>query len=102
MQQICQYGYDAKDFLLEKCHISYDDPNVLAVRHYAGAILGSIHRSIAVHQWFQVSNSRQSDPLNMRVSLEHSLAAFDLFVLHDQRGDLTEVRSTSNDLHLRR
>ncbi|KGQ10633.1 hypothetical protein BB8028_0002g09780 [Beauveria bassiana] len=91
MRQICQYGYDAKDFLLEKCHISYDDPNVLAVRHYAGAILGSIHRSIAVHQWFQVSNSRQSDPLNMRVSLEHSLAAFDLFVLHDQRGDLTET-----------
>ncbi|KAJ3481262.1 hypothetical protein NLG97_g7867 [Lecanicillium saksenae] len=91
MQQICQYGYDAKDFLIEKCRTVYDDPNVLAVRHYAGAILGSIHRSIAVQQWFQVTNSNPTDPFYTKPSLEKSLAAFDLFVLHDQRGDLDET-----------
>lgn len=32
MQQICQYGYDAKDFLIEKCRTVYDEPDVLAVR----------------------------------------------------------------------
>lgn len=32
MQQICQYGYDAKDFLIGKCRTVDDDPNVLAMR----------------------------------------------------------------------
>ncbi|KAJ6783996.1 hypothetical protein PWT90_06907 [Aphanocladium album] len=91
LQQICQYGYDAKDFLIEKCRTAYDHPNVLAVRHFAGAALGSIHRSIAVQQWFQVTNSNPTDPFYKKPSLEKSLAAFDLFVLHDQRGDLNEV-----------
>lgn len=64
-------------------------------RHYAGAILGSIHRAIAVQQWFQVSNSNSTDPFNIQPSLEKSLAAFDLFVLHDQPGDLNEVGDDS-------
>lgn len=32
MQQICQYGYDAKDFLIAKCRTDYDVSNVLAIR----------------------------------------------------------------------
>ncbi|ATY64716.1 Cyclin-like F-box [Cordyceps militaris] len=91
MQQICEYGYDAKDFLIEKCRTTKSDPRVLAVRHYAGAVLGSIHRNLAIQQWFQLSNSEPTDPLNTRPSLEKSLAAFDLFVLHDERGDLNET-----------
>lgn len=33
MQQICEYGYDAKDFLIAKCRTVNDDPNVLAVQY---------------------------------------------------------------------
>ena len=46
---------------------------------------------MAVRQWFQVTNSSPSDPFFVKPSLEKSLAAFDMFVLYDQRGDLDEV-----------
>ncbi|OAA73649.1 Cyclin-like F-box [Cordyceps fumosorosea ARSEF 2679] len=91
MQQICEHGYDAKDFLLHRCRTPHNDPNVLAVRYHAGAILGSIHRSIAIQQWFQVHYPDPMYPLDTQTRVERSLAAFDLFVLHDQHGDIDEV-----------
>lgn len=56
---------------------------------------------MAVRQWFQVSNSSPSDPFFVKPSLEKSLAAFDMFVLYDQRGDLDEVSRilVATDVH---
>jgi F-box protein 21 len=43
-----------------------------------------VHRSKALAEWWRLGNAEG-------VPLERALGSFDLFVLHDQRGDLLEV-----------
>ena len=54
-------------------------------RYYATAVLDHVHRSKALEQWAQLGKGED-------ISLEKALGSFDLFVLHDQHGDLLEVR----------
>lgn len=66
---------------------------VCSPRYYSNAILDSIHRSIAIEEWYRLGLDR--DPLEAQVAsrrLERALGAFDMFVLHDQPGDLDDVR----------
>ncbi len=63
------------------------------VRYYANAVLDHLHRSKAIAEWTKVLNGAS-------VNLERALGAFDLFVLHDQHGDLLEVRFHGDKGHL--
>lgn len=61
-------------------------------RYFSNAILDSIHRSIAIEEWYRLGLDR--DSLNAQAAakrLERALAAFDMFVLHDQPGDIDDV-----------
>jgi F-box protein 21 len=53
-------------------------------RFYSEAILGCLHRTLAIEEWSRLRN-RQS------VTLERALSAFDMFVLHERYGDFDEV-----------
>ncbi|KAG5945911.1 hypothetical protein E4U59_004963 [Claviceps monticola] len=95
MERICRLGYDAKDFLLEQCQSHESVSDVLARRYFSNAILDSIHRSIAVEEWYRLGlnghslNAHVVDQRDQR--LERSLSAFDMFVLHDQLGDIDDI-----------
>ena len=56
----------------------------LLPRFYSDAVLGHLHRSIAIQEWVRLGDGDS-------VSLERALAAFDMFVLHERKGDFTEV-----------
>ena len=101
IEQICRFGYDVKDFLLSQCQVDDSAEDVLARRHYACTTLDSIHRGIAIAEWakYQKHEAQHFDEktsyreqLNCGMELERALAAFDMFMLHDNEGDLNEVR----------
>lgn len=81
---VCSYGYDAKDFLLEQCRTPDDAEDALARRYWAHTILDSIHRGMAVHVWFE--------NIIAQGQLDRCLSAFDMFVLRDQEYDMDWVR----------
>lgn len=66
-------------------------------RYHSNAILDSIHRSAAIEVWhdLQTSMERSGEHVSNRM-LERVLGAFDLFVLHDQPGDLDDVSRHMN------
>ena len=57
------------------------------LRYYSIAMLGCIHRVIAIREWTRWQETEE-------LSLERALAAFDMFVLHDRKGDFEEVSSS--------
>lgn len=86
LKQICELGYDAKDYLLEQCRVDDSAEDVLARRYHASSALDSIHRGVAVEVWSRY----QGQALSSR-NLDTALGAFDMFVLHDQPHDLDYV-----------
>jgi hypothetical protein len=61
-------------------------------RYYSNSLLDSIHRSLAVEEWYNIQlASTNPSGRHGTISLERALGAFDLFVLHDQPGDLDDV-----------
>ncbi|RSL67108.1 hypothetical protein CEP53_003135 [Fusarium sp. AF-6] len=91
-EEVCKLGYDAKDFLLEQCNADDSIDDHLARRYFSGALLDSVHRSLAVEEWHKIQVA-SVDP-NAHPSgfdLERVLGAFDLFVLHDQPGDIDDI-----------
>ncbi|KAG5796635.1 hypothetical protein H9Q69_004326 [Fusarium xylarioides] len=98
-EKVCQLGYDAKDFLLEQCKADENAEDVLARRYYSQSLLDSIHRSIAIDEWYNiqlVTSTHSGHPQSL--SLERALGAFDLFVLHDQPGDLDDISNILDNL----
>ncbi|KAH6891009.1 Transglutaminase-like superfamily-domain-containing protein [Thelonectria olida] len=91
-EQIAQLGYDAKDFLLEQCQADDSVEDVLARRYHGNSILDSLHRSLAIEQWHQIlAVGTTAGGKFPEFALERTLGAFDLFVLHDQPGDLDDI-----------
>ncbi|CZT42417.1 uncharacterized protein RSE6_02323 [Rhynchosporium secalis] len=90
-ESVSEFGYDAKDTLLQHCRTDDSVEDVLARRYYANAVLDHIHRAKALNVW-ERSVSGEAVPL------EHALGAFDLFVLHDQTGDPAEISSILDGL----
>ncbi|KAE8449928.1 hypothetical protein EG329_007067 [Mollisiaceae sp. DMI_Dod_QoI] len=90
-RSISEFGYDAKDTLVRHCRTHEDAEDVLARRYYASAVLDHVHRSKALAEWRKVLYGES-------VSLERALGAFDLFILHDQYGDLMEISDLFDDL----
>ena len=85
MEKIAEMGYDVKDYLLRQRDETPDDgEDVLARRWHANAILGLIHRKIAIEKWLRLQQHRM-------VRLEEVLGAYDLFVLHGRHGDQTDI-----------
>ncbi|KAI1478526.1 hypothetical protein F4774DRAFT_385159 [Daldinia eschscholtzii] len=110
MEQICLYGYDAKDYLLSQCQAPDSAKDVLARRYYACSVLDSIHRSLAIEEWakYQKFAARRidedtpnSERLNCGMRLERALGAFDMFMLHDNEGDLDEITELLDDIAYR-
>ncbi|CZR57399.1 uncharacterized protein PAC_07288 [Phialocephala subalpina] len=91
---ISEFGYDTKDTLVRHCHTHDDAEDVLARRYYATAVLDHVHRSKALAEWRKVLHGE-------KVPLERALGAFDMFVLHDQHGDLQEISDLFDDLAIR-
>ncbi|KAI0198615.1 hypothetical protein F4808DRAFT_435200 [Astrocystis sublimbata] len=108
-EQICRYGYDAKDYLLSQCRVDDAHKDVLARRYYACTVLDSIHRSLAIEEWAKYQRfTQQGGPppstverLNGGMRLERALGAFDLFMLHDNDGDLDEIGQLLDDISSR-
>ncbi|KAI0844883.1 hypothetical protein F5Y00DRAFT_247652 [Daldinia vernicosa] len=107
MEQICLYGYDAKDYLLSQCQAPDSAEDVLARRYYSCSVLDSIHRSLAIEEWakYQKFAARRidedtpySERLNCGMRLERALGAFDMFMLHDNEGDLEEITELLDDI----
>ncbi|KAI6709260.1 hypothetical protein JHW43_008207 [Diplocarpon mali] len=91
-QSIADHGYDAKDTLLRHCHNTDDAvEDVLARRFYATSVLDHVQRAKALAEWHKVASGDD-------VALERALGAFDLFILHDQRGDFLEISAMFDDL----
>ncbi|KAI1207450.1 uncharacterized protein F4807DRAFT_434657 [Annulohypoxylon truncatum] len=110
IEEICQYGYDAKDFLLTQCRVPDTVDDVLARRYYSCSALDSIHRSLAIEEWakYQKYAARRidedtpnSERLNCGMRLERALGAFDMFMLHDNEGDLDEITELLDDITAR-
>lgn len=58
--------------------------NIGDFRFYSREIIDHVHRARALEEWSKLISGDQ-------VSLERGLGAFDMFVLHDEHGDLAEV-----------
>ncbi|KAF6219304.1 hypothetical protein HO133_005129 [Letharia lupina] len=83
-ERIMGHGYDAKDALLRHLNVGDHAEDVLARRFYSDAVLGGLHRSMAVREWAKLNDGDV-------VPLERALAAFDMFVLHERDGDFHDV-----------
>ncbi|KAH8661354.1 hemimethylated DNA binding domain-containing protein [Tricladium varicosporioides] len=92
-KSIAGFGYNAKDTLLRHCRTDDDAPDVLARRYYANSVLDHIHRAEALAEWTNVARGKH-------VPLERALGSFDLFVLHDQYGDLLEISTLLDNLEV--
>ncbi|KAI5466479.1 Transglutaminase-like superfamily-domain-containing protein [Mariannaea sp. PMI_226] len=92
IEQIVRLGYDAKDFLLEQCQVDDSSEDILARRFHSNSILDSLHRSLAIEEWHRTTTSGHTDAEHFPDNtLERMLGAFDMFVLHDQPGDLDDI-----------
>lgn len=96
---LARLGCDAKDFLLDQSRIDDDAEDVLARRYHSSAILDSIHRSVALEEWQKLQHIHLNPKVSLSVRaqepglrLERILGAFDMFVLHEQPGDIDHVR----------
>jgi F-box protein 21 len=72
INEIAEFGYDAKETLLRESACPDDAEDVLARRYYANAVLERIHREIAINVWMEVQD-------NADVPLERALGAYDVF-----------------------
>ncbi|KAL1983068.1 hypothetical protein VTN96DRAFT_481 [Rasamsonia emersonii] len=81
---IINFGYDVKDTLIRHSQAGPDQDDHLARRYYSNAILGCLHRNMAIPEWAKLRNGEH-------VSLERALGAFDLFIPESQIGSLDEI-----------
>lgn len=72
INEIANFGYDAKETLLRECACPEDADDVLARRYYANAILERIHRDIAINVWKDLRDG-------VDVPMERALGAYDVF-----------------------
>jgi F-box protein 21 len=72
INQIAEFGYDAKETLLEECACPDDAEDVLARRYYANAVLERIQRDMAINVWKDLAAERH-------VPIETGLGAYDMF-----------------------
>jgi F-box protein 21 len=72
INDIAEFGYDAKETLLKECACPDDAEDVLARRYYANAVLERIHREVAIKVWTDLHGGKD-------ISIERALGAYDVF-----------------------
>ncbi|KAL2361022.1 hypothetical protein RJZ56_006095 [Blastomyces dermatitidis] len=82
--RIVQFGYDAKDTLLRHATVGEEWEDHLARRYHSIAILGCLHRTMAIPVWNRLKNKED-------IPLERALGAFDMFVLEAGPGDFNDI-----------
>ncbi|CCF33425.1 F-box domain-containing protein [Colletotrichum higginsianum] len=103
--EICSLGYDAKDFILSQVQTPDAADDVLARRYFGNAILSSVRRGVAIQIWDDLRSeeafeSRRPNQVPEVVPgrLERALAAFDMFVIQDDIGDVDDVSQALDNL----
>ncbi len=61
---------------------------MLNYRYYSDAVLGFLHRRIAIQEWVKLKDG-------VSVPLERALTAYNLLVLHDREEDFDDVSGHS-------
>ncbi|KAM0456864.1 hypothetical protein ACHAPV_007155 [Trichoderma viride] len=93
-ETISRLGYDAKDVLLEHCQAPTTADDWIARR-----VIDAVHKHAAIEEWHSLAQSSQQCELHLQSrQLERALGAFDLFVLHDQPGDLDDIARMLDDI----
>lgn len=72
INEIADFGYDAKETLLRECATPDDAHDVLARRYYANAALERIHREMAIAVWKDLQDGHH-------VPIDRALGAYDMF-----------------------
>ncbi len=90
-ERITEFGYDAKDTLLRNAHAPAHAEDVLARRFQANTVVDAIHRLKALDEWQKLRQEEE-------VTIERALGAFDMFFLHENRGDLAEISEMIDEL----
>ncbi|EUC27362.1 hypothetical protein COCCADRAFT_111901 [Bipolaris zeicola 26-R-13] len=88
INDIADYGYDAKETLLKECACPDDAEDVLARRYYANAVLERIHREVAIKVWTSLHDGND-------VPIERALGAYDVFA---RVGEEVDVDVVANDI----
>lgn len=88
INEIADFGYDAKEMLLRECTCPDGAEDVLARRYYANAVLERIHREVAINVWRDLSDNKD-------VPIERALGAYDVFA---RVGDDVDTDVVSEDI----
>ncbi|KAH7394148.1 Hemimethylated DNA-binding protein YccV like-domain-containing protein [Phaeosphaeria sp. MPI-PUGE-AT-0046c] len=91
INEIADFGYDAKEALVREMDCPDDAEDVLARRYYARAVLERIQREIAIKWWIQLNDSDN-------VPLERALGAYDIFALVGEHVDMDIMEDHLNRL----
>lgn len=96
IEHVCEFGLDAKDYLLGQMRSGNEADDCLARRYWANTMLDSIHRGMAIDVWYNAAKASwipgDADVLDEEgPGLDRCLSAFDMFVLHDQEYDMDWV-----------
>jgi F-box protein 21 len=84
INDIAEFGYDAKETLLKECACPDDADDVLARRYYANAVLERIHREVAIKVWSDLHEGKD-------ISIERALGAYDVFARVGEDVDIDVV-----------
>lgn len=90
-ERIIELGYDTKDTLMRHLQADSNTEDVLARRYYSAAVVGCLHRAMAVEEWARLRDGQH-------VSLEKALEAFDMFVVDDSEEDLDGISGRLNSI----
>lgn len=88
INEIADFGYDAKETLLRECACPDDAEDVLARRYYANAVLERIHREVAINVWKDLDDGED-------VPIEKALGAYDVFA---RVGEDVDINVVSEDI----
>ncbi|KAH3910596.1 hypothetical protein HBI56_202450 [Parastagonospora nodorum] len=91
INEIADYGYDAKEALLRELNCPDSASDVLARRYYANAILERIHREVAIRAWTDLHDNKD-------VPLERALGAFDVFARVGEEVDMDVIEGAIDQL----
>jgi F-box protein 21 len=87
---VVAHSYDVKDALLSHYNVSADEDDHLARRYWAEAILGRLHRALAILEWKKLRHET--------VALERALGSYDMFILGPGEGDYNDIHDDLDSL----
>lgn len=91
INEIAEFGYDAKETLLRECATPDEAEDVLARRYYANAALERIHREMAISVWKDLQDGRD-------VPIDRALGAYDMFARGGEDVDFDLMAADLNRL----